>query len=252
MQVYNNNLTTSIWKNYTTNAANLRGSISLLANGIKSAPTSDQKDISLDQALRMKYRQIAATAGETETMINHLQTTDAWMQKAQTILGELSETLALPQQTDQSGESDIEQIQTSLEMMRAELTRIQQKNNGAIFLAEGESEPPQWLNLIGNAKLNPAEAESIADAAREGITDLHGKRATIGEEIRKMELSLIELRSQAANIRATENQIRDNEAAQTTAENAKGAILTQIGTAMLAQANTLPGSVMHLTTSDEG
>jgi len=262
VQVYNNNLTSSIWKNYTTNAAHLRGSVALLANGLKSNQAQDPTEISLGQARRLKYRDISAAASATESQINHLQTTAAWLQKAQTILEEMSALVTPADEASAAGDQQA-QIPEALAMMRNELERIKSMNDGrmlagdpsAAATSDAASETPPWFKVMSDPNLAPAAedgAGQIASAARNGIADLTEQRKAIGDNIQQLELALAELRSQVANIRATENRIRDPESARTTTEAAKGAILTQVGTAMLAQANTLPGSVMNLTTPAAG
>ncbi|HBA83822.1 MAG TPA: hypothetical protein DCZ95_06995 [Verrucomicrobia bacterium] len=62
----------------------------------------------------------------------------------------------------------------------------------------------------------------------------------------RMEQTLSGLRNYEENIRATESRIRDVDVAYETTQFSKFQILTQVGTAMLAQANALPGSVMTL------
>lgn len=262
MQVYNNNLTSSIWKSYTTNAANLRGSVALLANGLKSTQEQDPTEISQGQALRLKYRNISAAASETESLINRLQTTDAWLQKTQTILGEMSVLVTNPDDSA-TAEDKKSQIQTTLTMMRDELERIKSMNDGRMFAGdtsaaatlENASETPPWFKVMSDPDIDPSTgngSEQILSAASDGIADLTKQRKAIGDNIQQLELTLAELRGQVANIRATENRIQDPESARTTTQAAKGAILTQVGTAMLAQANTLPGSVMNLTTPAAG
>jgi flagellin len=61
-----------------------------------------------------------------------------------------------------------------------------------------------------------------------------------------MQQTLSGLQSYDENIRATESSIRDCDVAYEATQYAKYSILTQIGTAMLAQANQLPASVMQL------
>jgi flagellin len=61
-----------------------------------------------------------------------------------------------------------------------------------------------------------------------------------------MEQTLSGLRNYEENIRATESRIRDVDVAWETTQFSKYSILTQVGTAMLAQANALSGSVVQL------
>ena len=54
------------------------------------------------------------------------------------------------------------------------------------------------------------------------------------------------LRNYEENIRSTESRIRDADVARETADFAKYQILTQVSSAILAQANALSGSVVNL------
>jgi len=78
------------------------------------------------------------------------------------------------------------------------------------------------------------------------IDHLSKQRAVIGAEASRLSHTLDGIRSYQENIMGAESQIRDVDMALESAQFMKHQILTQIGTAMLAQANALPGSVMQL------
>jgi len=75
---------------------------------------------------------------------------------------------------------------------------------------------------------------------------LSQKRAVIGAEASRLSHTLDGIRSYQENIMGAESQIRDVDMALESTLFMKHQILTQIGTAMLAQANALPQSVMQL------
>ena len=106
-----------------------------------------------------------------------------------------------------------------------------------------------WASLICGQHLS-ISVQSVAQAAVDklniGIDYISSKRAILGAEMNRMDQTLSGLRNYEENIRATESRIRDVDVAYETTEFAKYQILTQIGTAMLAQANALPGGVINL------
>jgi flagellin-like hook-associated protein FlgL len=106
-----------------------------------------------------------------------------------------------------------------------------------------------WASLICPQHVR-IEVQSMAQAAISklnlGIDYLSSIRSMVGAEMNRMDQTLTGLRNYEENIRATESRIRDVDVARETSELAKQQILTQVGTAMLAQANTLAGSVMNL------
>ena len=106
-----------------------------------------------------------------------------------------------------------------------------------------------WASLICGQNLS-ISVQSIAQGAVDklnlGIDYISSKRAILGAEMNRMDQTLSGLRNYEENIRSTESRIRDVDVAWETTEFAKYSILTQIGTAMLAQANALPSGVLSL------
>ncbi len=106
-----------------------------------------------------------------------------------------------------------------------------------------------WASLICGAHLSVSTqslAQRSVDMMNIGIDYISSKRAVVGAEMKRLEQTLSGLRNYEENIRATESRIRDTDVAKATTEFAKYQILTQVGTAMLAQANALPGGVVQL------
>jgi flagellin len=78
------------------------------------------------------------------------------------------------------------------------------------------------------------------------IDFVSGARADLGAEMKRLDHTLDGLRTYEENLAATESRIRDVDVAKETAEMSKYSILQQVGTAMLAQANQAPQSVLQL------
>ena len=116
----------------------------------------------------------------------------------------------------------------------------------------GSGSGPQvvrWASIICGANLS-ISTQSLAQAAVDkiniGIDFVSTKRAVIGAEMKRMEQTLSGLRSYEENVRATESRIRDVDVAYETTQYSKYQILVQVGTAMLAQANSLPNAVVQM------
>ncbi|NCC51482.1 MAG: hypothetical protein EOM20_09735 [Spartobacteria bacterium] len=106
-----------------------------------------------------------------------------------------------------------------------------------------------WASLICCQHLSvsvQSVAQGAVDKLNIGIDYVSSIRSVLGAELNRMEQTLSGLRNYEENIRATESRIRDVDVAFETTAFAKYQILTQVGTAMLAQANALPGGVMQL------
>ena len=72
------------------------------------------------------------------------------------------------------------------------------------------------------------------------------QRADLGAYQNRLEMAIIGIDTGAENLQAAESRIRDADMAAQMVEYTKLAILTQAGTAMLAQANTKSQTVLQL------
>jgi flagellin len=89
-------------------------------------------------------------------------------------------------------------------------------------------------------------AQRATAVLRLAVDYLSKQRALVGAEASRLSHSLEGIRSYQENIMGAESQIRDVDMALESTMFMKYQILTQVGTAMLAQANALPQSVMQL------
>jgi flagellin len=106
-----------------------------------------------------------------------------------------------------------------------------------------------WASLICCQHLSvsvQSVAQGAVDKLNLGIDYISSIRSVVGAEMNRMEQTLGGLRNYEENVRATESRIRDVDVAYETTQFSKYQILTQIGTAMLAQANALPAMVSQL------
>jgi len=88
-----------------------------------------------------------------------------------------------------------------------------------------------------------ATAISDIDAAIAGIS---GTRATLGASQNRFEHRINSLNVAVENLSASESRIRDTDMASEMSSYTRSQILTQAGTAMLAQANSAPQAVLQL------
>jgi len=88
------------------------------------------------------------------------------------------------------------------------------------------------------------DAQSIIDAS---INEVSTTRGSLGSfQKNTLESNLRNLRIASQNLTASESQIRDTDMAEEMSEFTKNQILVQAGTAMLAQANQMPQTVLQL------
>jgi flagellin len=108
-------------------------------------------------------------------------------------------------------------------------------------------QPQAWISMqltyccmerIGNAS-----TVTLIEAA---ITAVNTQRATYGSQQNRLESTVRNLGATVENLQAAESRIRDVDMAKEMMEFTKNNILTQAATAMLAQANSAPTTVLQL------
>jgi flagellin len=90
------------------------------------------------------------------------------------------------------------------------------------------------------------DAKAALTTIKNAISNLASKRADIGSNMERLNSTSEELSTLANNLSAANSRITDVDVAQESTNYAKENILVQTGTAMLAQANSLPQSVLKL------
>ncbi len=100
----------------------------------------------------------------------------------------------------------------------------------------------------GNVDLaSSATTASASISAIDGaITSLSTFRAMIGADTNRLQVTINNLASARENLVAAQSRIRDVDVASETAEMTRAEILSQAGTAVLAQANQLPAAALSL------
>jgi flagellin len=92
----------------------------------------------------------------------------------------------------------------------------------------------------------PEKANRIIGVVDQALTAVSKQRADLGAYQTRLEYATKGLMSGYENLQASESRIRDTDIAEQMVEFTKNQILIQSGTAMLAQANIRPQSVLQL------
>ena len=98
---------------------------------------------------------------------------------------------------------------------------------------------------LATAGYDPATATDLTDIDTQ-IGNVSAARATLGASQNRFESTINSLNVAVENLSASESRIRDTDMAQEMMSFTRAQILSQAGTAMLAQANQAPQSVLQL------
>jgi flagellin len=89
-------------------------------------------------------------------------------------------------------------------------------------------------------------SQALLTSVEDALTYVSEQRAALGAQQNRLDYTVANLQTQAENISASKSRITDADFAAETANLTRAQILQQAGTAMLAQANSLPQNVLSL------
>jgi flagellin len=104
-----------------------------------------------------------------------------------------------------------------------------------------------WASASGNFNIaTRADANTAIDTIDDAIKVVDEYRAELGSKINRLTYAIDNLTSVSQNTSASRSRVLDTDYAQATTELARTQIIQQAATAMLAQANQQPQSVLSL------
>jgi flagellin len=102
------------------------------------------------------------------------------------------------------------------------------------------------LNLQGISIISQDDANNAIETINTSLENVSTERAKFGAMQNRLEHTINNLRVSGENLQAAESRIRDTDMASEMVKLNKDKIISQSGTAMLAQANTTPQNVLQL------
>ncbi|MCA9550218.1 MAG: flagellin FliC [Myxococcales bacterium] len=260
--------------NRTTQA--LQRNIEKLSSGYRvNRAADDAAGLGISENLRASIRSLAQASRNANDGISMLQVAEAAMNEQAGILTRLRE-LAVQSSNGVLGTTERSYIDTEAQALVAEVDRIAAVTefNGVFMIAPGATPIDMQVGLnqgdvitvnfsasdtgtlgagLGGAALSTldlgtsqASAQSGLSIIDQAITDLSTARSTLGATQNRLEVTISNLDSARENLAAANSRIRDVDVAEETASMTRNQILSQAGTAVLAQANQIPQAALSL------
>ena len=197
--------------------------------------------------------------------ISYTQTQDGFLQQVSKALNRMGE-LSVSAQDVTKTDTDRSLYDAEFQQMASYINNVSTKdfNGVSLFNSTGkavtiDSDASTWdMSAVdmttasytgvtsGLDVKSAGGASSALTAIKTAINQLSVDRATIGASLARLNYTNDQLTVQRTNIDAANSMIRDVDVAQESTQYAKMNILVQSGTAMLAQANSMPQSVLKL------
>ena len=260
--------------NQTTAA--LQRNIEKLSSGYRvNRAADDAAGLGISENLRASIRSLGQASRNANDGISMLQVAEAAMNEQAGILTRLRE-LAVQSSNGVLTNTERAYIDTESTALVQEVDRIASVTefNGVFMIATGALPIDMQVGLnqgdvitvnfspsdaatlgagLGGPALNTLDLGSSQASAQSGlsiidqaITDLSTARSTLGATQNRLEVTISNLDSARENLAAANSRIRDVDVAEETASMTRNQILSQAGTAVLAQANQIPQAALSL------
>ena len=283
--IINHNMS-ALYSNRTLGATNnaTTKNMEKLSSGMKiNRAGDDASGLAVSEKMRSQIRGLNQASTNAQNGISFIQTTEGFLQSTTDIVQRIRE-LAVQSSNGIYTDEDRMQIQVEVSQLIAEVDRIasQAQFNGMNMLTGRFAKPTgentvtasMWLHIganmdqrtqvfigtmtakalnlrnIGDEQImtlgTPDDANRAIGTLDEALKKLNKQRADLGAYQNRLEHTVNGLNIGAENLQAAESRIRDTDMAKEMVEFTKNQVLTQAGTAMLAQANQSSQSVLSL------
>lgn len=248
----------------SASSANLAKSLQRLSSGSKIiSPDDDAAGLGVSMKFDAQSARISAASNNISNAISFVQTQDGFLQQVAKALNRMSE-LAVSAQDVTKTNTDRSLYDAEYQQLGSYITNIGTKDFNGVSLFNGttakvtiDSDANTFnmtvASLTGNYATAAADSVTSTTNAGTALTDVKNAintlatdRATIGANLARLNYTHDQLTVQKTNLDAANSQLKDVDVAQESTNYARLNILVQSGTAMLAQANTLPQSVLKL------
>ncbi|HYG22020.1 MAG TPA: flagellin [Verrucomicrobiae bacterium] len=251
--------------NLEASQSRLSKSLSRLSSGSKIVnPADDAAGMAVGSRLTAQIRRLDAARANVGNAISFTQTQDGYLKKIADALTRMSE-LSLQAQDVTKSDEDRALYQSEFTQLTEFVNTTAGKDFNGVSLFSGASldvtldsegntltmngislATAVYADVLNSDVSTRAGARLALESVKEAITELSQKRAGIGAYQSRLNYTNDQLTVSKENLTAANSRIQDVDVAEESTEFAKQNILVQSGTAMLAQANSLPQSVLRL------
>lgn len=260
----------------------LNKSLNRLSSGSKIVQLSDDAaGVAVSEKLDAENRRLSAAGTNVQNAMSYIQSADGFLSGMSKVLSRLSELSMMAKDVTKNA-ADVQLYQREFQALQEQLqitiggpsvaTPIGTFNGNVLFgpnptgltvtigeaagqtmtIAQTDLQDSTGAVGILLAQTSPpafdisVTSPNVASMVTNGIQQIATERANLGSWQSRLELTAATLASQGINLETAISRIRDVDVATESTQLAKGNILVQAGTAMLAQANQLPQSVLKL------
>jgi flagellin len=261
------------YRNLSVTDGQMSKSLEKLSSGFRiNRAADDAAGLAISEKLRGQVRGLDTASANAQNAVSLIQTAEGALNETTAILQRMRE-LAVQAANDTNTADDRGQIAKEITQLTGEIDRIATSTQfntqallaggaaataGLTFQVGANTGSDQTLNLklgtmttaalsIGTVTVTSASFASQALASIDSaLKAVSSERANLGAVQNRLEHTVKNLGVASENLAASESRIRDTDMAKEMMSFTRAQILSQAGTAMLAQANQAPQGVLSL------
>jgi flagellin len=276
LRINNNVMALNAYRHLDVTQSTLSKSIEKLSSGLRIVRAADDAaGLAISEQMRADIRSMNQAVRNANDGISLLQTAEGALNEVSGMLTRMRE-LAEQAANGSLSSSQRATLDQEFQALVSEITRIADTTefNGTLLingaLSSGSAQAATFQIGIGTSAndrmaigISAMQATSIGisaaaavsamawartalDLVDSAIANVAKQRGIMGAVQNRLERTIANLTISAENLTSAESQVRDVDMALEMATFTKNQILTQAGTAMLAQANLVPQSVLTL------
>lgn len=268
LQINNNVAAFNAYRNLSSTQGSLSKNLEKLSSGFRiNRAADDAAGLAISEGLRSQIGGLTQAARNAQDGVSVVQTAEGALTEVHSMLQRVRD-LSVQAANDSNDTDSRAAIQKEISQLGGAIEDIATRTsfNGTKLL-DG-STPTMSFQVGANENdtltVNLSDISAVADAVK-GITITDGAsagaaitaidaqikavsttRADLGAAQNRFEHTINSLNVSVENLTASESRIRDTDMASEMTQFSKNQILSQAGTAMLAQANQLPQGVLKL------
>ena len=254
--IINNNISAINTRNqlYITNTAAGKSMEKLSSGKRINRAADDAAGLSISEKMRAQIRGLNQAARNAQDGISLIQTAEGALDEVSNMLVRLKE-LAVQKANGTYNNDDKSNLKLEMESLGDEIDNIfdNTKFNGfkvlttsAKIVISDDGSTALTIEKTTTTGIKGLGSNSTVGDIETAIKNVNKARATYGAKQNRLESTVRNLKTTAENLQAAESRIRDTDMAEEMSNFTKYSILIQAGTAMLAQANMTPQSVLAL------
>jgi flagellin len=269
LRINTNTSAFNAYRNLSVTSDLMNSSLEKLSSGYRiNKAADDAAGLAISESLKSQIGGLTVAVRNAQDGVSVVQTAEGALNETTAILQRMRDLAVEANNAGAQNDTSIGGLDTEFQQLAAELDDIANgtefngvtlldssysgtfqvgANNGdTLTIAVSTAMDSTLLGTSGAGTLDSSTAAGLIDSIDAAIEEVSSTRASLGAYQNRLDHKINNLNVAIENLTASNSRIRDTDMASEMVNFTKQQILAQAGTAMLAQANQAPQTVLRL------